>query len=348
MRYRDTMGRQRAESFDRKPDAEKRAAEIAVELGRGTYVDPKAGNTLFNVVAAQWRAQRIYRPNSALKVDGVFRLYIDPSFQHRPVGKITTDEIRAWLASDRMANLSPASRHTALGYLHSVLHKAIEDGLINRDPSSPVKVNGGKHKPIDRVLSSHEVSLLIKAAPDELRPVVMLAAGTGLRLGEVLGLAAQDVDLERNLLHVRQQWLLKQGELGPLKTESSRRTVPLADVLVTMLRPLVESAESSSAPHLLFTLGRRVEGMWAKAIKDAGVAARFHDLRHHFASVLIGSGADVKAVQKILGHTSAAMTLDTYAHYFHGTADDTVRAAIQGSFGQDHEPVVHPDHGSEA
>ncbi|MCX5535417.1 site-specific integrase [Streptomyces sp. NBC_00006] len=291
------------------------------------------------MVAAQWRSQRVYRPNSATKVDGVFSLYLTPTFGDRPIGRITTNEVRTWLATERMQKLSPATRRTALRYFRSVIHKAIEDGLLVKDPSAPVKVPGSKGKPVTSVLTQHQVSLLIKAAPDSLRPVVMVAAGTGLRQGEVLGLTTRDVDLDRGLIHVRQQWVLKQGELGPLKTDSSLRTVPLAPALVDVLRPIVETTETG---QVLFPLGRTAEYLWLKSTRGAGVSARFHDLRHYFASVLIRAGADVKTVQTLLGHTDAAMTLNTYSHYFHGSADDTVRAAIQGLFSGDHETPVKP------
>jgi integrase len=71
--------------------------------------------------------------------------------------------------------------------------------------------------------------------------------------------------------------------------------------------------------------------MWRQTRGRAGLDFRYHDLRHHFASALIAGGCSVKVVQKALGHASAKVTLDTYAHLW-PDSDDLTRAAVQAAW----------------
>ena len=101
-------------------------------------------------------------------------------------------------------------------------------------------------------LAVAQVDALVAAAPARYRAMVIAAVGSGLRQGELLGLRAQDVDLERGLLHVRHQLVSVPGvpaQLGPPKTDSSLRTVPIPDFVVEALRThLATYAAARSAP----------------------------------------------------------------------------------------------------
>jgi len=168
--------------------------------------------------------------------------------------------------------------------------------------------------------------------------LVLLAAGTGLRQGEVFGLTLPRVDLLRRTLRVEEQLQLLPGGppfAAPLKTSASYRTVPLPEVVVEGLAlhlaryPVGESG-------LVFTgeqgLGIRrtrfSDGVWRPAVNTAGlpVGTHFHELRHYYASLLIDAGESVKVVQARLGHATASETLDTYGHLWPDTEDRTRQA----------------------
>jgi integrase len=180
---------------------------------------------------------------------------------------------------------------------------------------------------------------VVAAAGERYGALVVAAAGTGLREGELLGLTVESIDFLRREIHVRQQLVLVPGHdpvLALPKTAASIRTVPLAGVVADALS--AHLARFGSGPHgLIFTNDagapirrNRLSAQWRSWARAAGLAdsVRFHDLRHTFASMLIAEGASVKLVQELMGHASASTTLDVYGHLFPDSADQA-RAAIE-------------------
>jgi len=202
------------------------------------------------------------------------------------------------------------------------------------------------------------VGMLRKALPARFQAVVDLVIGSGLRQGEVFGLEVGALDFLRSrTLVVRQQLVSLSPEplhLGPPKTAESERTVPLArttlDVLAAHLaaHPVRsveledrrEAQRAVSRPTaLVFTTngGSAVSRsmwsqIWRPAARAAGLPERVgvHCLRHWYASALIAHGESVKVVQRRLGHSSAAVTLDVYGHLW-PSSDDQTRAAVEAA-----------------
>ena len=122
--------------------------------------------------------------------------------------------------------------------------------------------------------------------------------------------------------------------MAPPKTEASRRTIPLPNVVVSALA--AQLAAFPVGPEGLVFTNQKGEGIrrarfnevWHRAIAGAGLPAgpHFHDLRHYYASLLIRHGESVKVVQARLGHASASETLDTYAHLWPDSEDRTHQA----------------------
>jgi len=147
----------------------------------------------------------------------------------------------------------------------------------------------------------------------------------GLRFGEAAALRVDDVDLNarrirvrRSITHVRKTGLVE----GPTKNHSAR-TVPVPVFLVRLLKTEIADRDSSA---LVFqsrrgggylTLGQARYAFGKAVIAVGGIdGVRLHDLRHTCASLAIRAGANVKVVQKLLGHKSAVLTLDRYGHLF--------------------------------
>jgi integrase len=124
--------------------------------------------------------------------------------------------------------------------------------------------------------------------------------------------------------------------LAPPKTAASVRQVPLPDFVTSALAEHMATAGLGAADRdaLIFTTNgqpiprNRFGEAWRAAVRKAkiGREARFHDLRHYYASLLIRHGESVKVVQARLGHASAAETLDTYAHRWPDSEDRTRQA----------------------
>ena len=172
------------------------------------------------------------------------------------------------------------------------------------------------------------------------------AVFSGLRLMELLGLRWADVDLERGELHVRSQ-LSRKGALVPLKTRSCRRDVVLMPELAATLKRHRLASRHSLPEDFVFcgAAGRPLHfrnvqrrGM-DEAVERASLEAAkryptMHDLRHCFASLLIGQGLDVVFVSRQLGHANPSTTLRVYASELdnirHG---DSVRTVLSEQFG---------------
>jgi integrase len=180
--------------------------------------------------------------------------------------------------------------------------------------------------------SPEEVYALSDAVPERYRVAALLGAGAGLRAGEALGLARTDVDFLRRELTVTHQ-LLPDGALALPKSEESRRTVPLGDVVLEALSAHVAAYPPAESGLLLTTTrGNPVRRskwgeMWRATCARVGLDYRYHDLRHFYASALIDGGYSVVAVQRVLGHASARITLDVYGHLW-PDANDVPRTAL--------------------
>ena len=164
------------------------------------------------------------------------------------------------------------------------------------------------------------------AVGDQWRALVVTLAGSGLRIGEALGLQVSDVDFLRRTINVERQ-RVQSGHLGPPKSKTSRRVVPVGRVVIEELAAHL-AAHPSDGPLFVNEIReplvyRRWQTIWGTAARQVGVDFTSHDLRHFFASALISGGASVKQVQTVLGHSSAVITLQTYSHLWPGDDDRT-------------------------
>jgi len=189
------------------------------------------------------------------------------------------------------------------------------------------------------VLLPTELRKLIDTATDPWAMPIMLAAYTGARQAEVLGLQWSDIDWNRRTAGIRRQW--RREAFYEPKTKASRRTVELPDELISALKrwrlrcpkgehdlvcPAAQGRPTQSSDRLRTGLH--------PALRRAGIRqVRFHDLRHSFASNLLGAGVDVVTVSKALGHANVHITLVTYAHAIpkerHGAGDALARLLAQ-------------------
>jgi integrase len=178
-----------------------------------------------------------------------------------------------------------------------------------------------------------EVRALLEAATDEQAVALSLCAFGGLRAGEMCGVQVGDINFLGRTLHVARQVQRGAGGVPDIRAPKygSERAVYLPDQLVQLLSAYVATLKSD----WLFTRrdGRprdqnKINQWWPKVHRAAGVVrVRLHDLRHFYASALIAESCDVVTVQKALGHSSATVTLGTYAHLWHKAEDRTRRAA---------------------
>lgn len=338
-------GPQRAKHFDRKVDAERFLDRVRGDLARGDYIDPSAGRTTFAQYAETWRRGQVHRPSTVVLVESHLRLHAMPFFGDRPLASIRPSEIQAWV-KDRSAVLSAATVQTLYRVTASVFRSAVRDRLITTSPCEQIKLPKIARREVVP-LATDAVLQLAETMSEYYRPIVIVAAGTGLRQGEVFGLEVQHIDFLGRVVRVDQQLVSVSGGgapfIGPPKTASSVRSVPLPSIVLEALAEHFARFEIDRADgrRLVFTneRGQPIRRThFADAFRRAVIRAqipegtRFHELRHYYASLLIRHGESVKVVQKRLGHASAAETLDTYSHLW-PDAEDRTRQAVDSAMG---------------
>lgn len=341
-RYRDPQDRERSQTFARRVDAERFLDTIRGELVAGQYVDPTAGQVTFKEYAERWRALQVHRPTTVAQLDTHLNRHVYPVLGDRPIGSVRRSELQAWVKG-RSDVLAPGTVIVIWRWVSSIFRAAVDDGVVRTSPCRGVKLPKRERQQVVP-LETETVRALIDAMPDRYRVAVVLAATTGLRQGEILGLAVDRIDFLRRQVRVDRQLVTIQGQepfLAPPKTEASVRTVPLPQVAVDALARHVEQygtgpgglvfTDDAGEPVPRFTFSR----VWRPAAAVAGIptGTGMHALRHYYASLLIRHGESVKVVQSRLGHASAAETLDTYSHLWPDSEDQT-RAAVDEVLGE--------------
>jgi integrase len=331
-RYRDADDREHARHFARKADAELWLAQVRADQLRGTYVDPRAGKVTLRDFAESWLAAQGHRPGTKRLYERTMRLHVLPVLGQRPMASIRRTDIQA-LVTASAKDLAPKTVENHLRLIRAVFNAAVEDQLIS---VSPVRKISRQPAPRARVvpLSVDQIDALVKATSAHYRALIITAVGSGLRQGELLGLRAEDVDLERELVHVRHQLVSVPGtpvHLGPTKTTASLRSVPVPSFVIEALEQ--HMASYPRGPFgVLFTNTRgahvnrqSLHRSFRASLRNAGLplTVTFHQLRHTYASLLIEAGESPTVVAARLGHKNATETLQTYSHLWPSSEDQT-------------------------
>lgn len=239
--------------------------------------------------------------------------------------RVRPSEVRTWVARP---DASAIVRHRSLMMLRRCYKLALQDRVLTENPTDGVALPKVTRSTM-KFLTWSELERLADAAGEH-RPLILLLGSTGLRLGEALGLEQQDIDRERKRIRVRRSWSVSSvgRELGPTKG-AKEREVPVQGWLLKLL-------PTEPGPLFIGAKGGRLDPHWWRSavFKPAAVAAGLgamhpHELRHTAASLAIASNADAGVVQRMLGHASAAMTMDRYRGLFDSSLDDVAAAMEQ-------------------
>jgi integrase len=322
--------------FRTKRDAELFLAATEVRKATGEFIDSSAARITIGELGVGWLASQTHlKPSSFAVVEVAWRIHVEPKWGRRILSDIRHSEVQGWV-SELSKEKSATVVIRAYGVLAGLIDIAVRD---RRLPSNPARgANLPRKKGKERNYLTHgQVQLLA----DESRTngtLVLLLAYTGLRWGEAVGLRVNNVDMVRRRILVRANAVNVRGTIVPGTPKSHEsRSVPFPAFLA---KPLTDQCEGKSRDQLVFGDGTAYtptptqgDGWFAGARKrsvaiDPSFPATLtlHDLRHTAASLAISAGANVKAVQRMLGHASAAMTLDTYADLFDDDLDSVAEA----------------------
>lgn len=247
------------------------------------------------------------------------RYRIKPYFEDLLVDKINLLIIESF-RSGLLKKLSPKSVNNCMDLLKLLFRKAVEWGMLEKSPMTLKKLKLADRKYSWWDKKEDIEKFLAQAKRTKYYAAYKLALECGLRLGEIVGLSKQDVDLTRCQLHIHQQWLEAQNRLGPTKGRRQRfvRFDPQSD----LRQALAEAIAKSPHPEAIFVTrtGRRIRSTKLRCkllpllIKRAEVPRiRFHDLRHTFASWYMLEHDDIWSLKEILGHVDI-WTTQRYAH----------------------------------
>ncbi|MCU1671780.1 MAG: xerC [Blastococcus sp.] len=328
-RYRDEQGREHARHFKRKVDAQRWLDEVTAAVQTGTYVDPKRARLTVGELAPLWLAGKInVKPTTHARYADVLRTHVLPRWGDVALIRVTHGDVQGWLSTLSARGLSGASVRKAQGVLSGILGLAVRDKRLAVNPALGVALPPMQEKR-RRYLAAEQLEALADAAGPG-RVAVLTLGYCGLRWSELAALRVRHFDLLRRRVLVEEAVTEVDGTRlvwGTPKTHG-RRSVPLPRFLADELartvvnRPPDELAFPS--PQGAVLRNRNARAAWfdaaARAVGEPGLTP--HELRHTAASLAIKAGANVKAVQRMLGHASAAMTLDRYADLFDDDLDD--------------------------
>jgi integrase len=344
-------------TFPRKRDAQEWERKQVETLKTGAWADPKAGERPVREWCETWlSAQPARQPATERKIRGVIGKQIASAFGRRPLVSVRPSDVQAWAADISRKQSAATARHS-LGVLRRVFDYAVRDGAIHRNPAAGIrlpKVQGNDPRPLthDELwrLADH-----LKEPRDRL--LVLVAGYCGLRWGELAALRWADVDLVKKTLRVGRAYSEEapRGEMSPVKDHQAR-TVPIPAVVSEELsrfgadqkpdRLVFPSAKSTPLRNRNF---RR--DVFDDAVDALDLDITPHNLRDTAASLAIQAGASVVAVARLLGHESAATTLNHYAGLFPSDLDDVAArldaaarrtiAKHSAPFGTTKAPTMH-------
>jgi integrase len=341
-------GKRRYVSGKTKEEARKKLRQARGDAERGLVFD--TDNLKVGEYLDRWLSDSVrdtVKATTFERYEQIARLHLKPALGRVKLNALTPTHVRGLYRE----KLEAGSSARTVRYIHTTLHKALKqavmDGLILRNATEAVKPPQLSREEMCPLTPEQAKHLLQTAheAGDRLEALYVLAINTGLRQGELLGLKWDDVDLEDGSLQVRRTLTVTKN--GPVlttpKTTSSRRSVKLTSKAIEALKH-----------HLDRQLGEidRVGSLWSenglifasemgeplnrhnltrRSFKPLLMRAelpqiRFHDLRRTCATLLLTRNVNPKIVSEMLGHSTIAITLDTYSHVLPNMRDQAAVA----------------------
>lgn len=326
----DGRRRMAPETFERKGDADRWLSVVESEVLRGEWTDPLLGRVPFGEYGQRWITEHRLGERTREEYRSLWRHHVAPYLGHIELAELSTGTIRSWRANLLGDGRSEDRTAKAYRLVRAILNTAVDDGRIKRNPCR-IK-SAGEHRTAERATASvAQVYALAERMPDRFRVLVLAAAFTGLRWGELIGLRRCDVDLDGRVLYVRRRLAqLSRGgmQTGAPKSTAGVRNVAVPAVLADELRRHIARFAGPGAEGLVFrgekgamlrrgNFGRAVK--WPAMVVAAGLPAgfHFHDLRHTGNQLAANSGATTRELMHRMGHGSMRAALV----YQHATTD---------------------------
>lgn len=323
--------------FRTRKDAQLFLATVTVSKATGEYIDPAEAKRTVSGIALQWKTGRLasLKRSSQVAMETSWRIHVEPKWGHRQASAIQASEVQTWV-SELSAKRSAQTVRRAVFVLSSIMQIAERDRMIRRNPVVGVVLPAKVKSPHEYL--THKQVAILAAASGTHAPLVNFLAYGGPRWGESVAIRVRSLQFPRHRISITDNAVVVNGNyvIGTPKSGKARM-VPMPLFLEPSFKNLIEGKGPSdfvfgegSAP---LPYPHPTSGWFYKAVKAARAVDKTfptitpHDLRHTAASLAVSAGANVKALQLMLGHASAAMTLDVYADLFDDDLD-TVSVAL--------------------
>ena len=333
--YIDVSGIRRRKQFDLRKDAEAYNASVISLRNKGQITETNKTMTFKD--GAEYfmnnHAKLHCKPSVVDTYNWYLNKYLLPYFGNMRIINIKKDTINKFMLNLKdNTELSNKSINKFFSLLSLILQKLVENELLVTNPAKGIKKLKEEKKEM-RALEIEEIQELLQAFKsynNDFYPVIFTALHTGMRRGELLALQWSKIDFKKKTIRIDKS--LYNNQFVQPKTKSSLRTIEVTDELLKVLKEW----KLKSKPNKFDLVFPNSEGnpMDARNMVrrefDTVVAKtsighfRWHDLRHTYASVLLANKADIKFVQKQLGHSSIRITLDTYGHLLRGACDEAL------------------------
>ncbi|MEV0076185.1 tyrosine-type recombinase/integrase [Nocardia neocaledoniensis] len=345
-RYVDPNGVERSRSFAVKADAQKFLdGDVTTKVVTGTWVDPDRSGVLFSVVAEKWFAtKQLRKPKTVAGYRSLLDTLVIPKWGSAPLHDIEFEDVQAWVVELSVSGghrfkgkgLSASRVIQAYQVLDQVLRFAIKSKRLAVNPAAEVELPS--KSPAERQYLTHRQVLELAMAAGRFRTFVLTLAYTGIRFGEAAALRVCDINFDRRRITVARSATAVTG-LGIVEGDTknhTRRSVPFPDYLAGYLEAQIEG--KAPTDYVFPDRDGSVLGLgefrWAfdpaaTSINLPGLVP--HSLRHTAASLAISAGANIKVVQRMLGHKTATLTLDLYGHLFDEDLDPVAAAMDAGA-----------------
>ena len=344
----------------RKSDAQKELRKVLLQLDEGTFTDP--GSMTIGQYLDHWLDNHATNRVSPLTLQRYRRIVdqqLKPAFGGVKLRELRPTHVQRHYADAlksgrkrKKGGLSPTTVRQHHLILRHALKCAVKERLISWNPTDAVDSPRPVKQEID-VLTEEQTKTMLEVAHSSVAYVpVLLAATTGMRRGEILGLKWADIDFKKKTLSVRRALEQTKGNLRfkEPKTRSGRRTIALPHMTLEGLRG---HKKEQATRRLQLGPVYKDEGLvcpsptggpwkpdsfsstFRKLRERVPVPTiRFHDLRHSHASQLLKAGVHPKVVSERLGHSTISITLDLYSHVLPGLQEEAaerIDAALGGA-----------------
>jgi integrase len=355
VRYR-TPGRGQTDKrgFKTKREAEAFAASVEVAKMRGEYIAPSLGRASVGALAPDWLARKRYAtaPSHYRTLESAWRVHVQPHWAAVGVADIDQLSVEAWIAGMVRKGAGATTVLRAHCVLSGILADAVKAKRLAVNPAKGVENLPRKTAKRHVYLSADDVDRLANESGEH-QALVLTLAFCGLRWGEAIALRVRDVEFLRRRLSVHENAVQigAKHEVGPTKGRVARSvpvpTFVLDEISLGCAGKRPEELVFSASGGGYLPRPKSSNGWFMRAVQRAGVQTITpHDLRHTCASLAVSAGVNVLALQRMLGHKSAKITLDTYSDLFDADVD-AVAVTLHGVYSRGNVGKVWAQSGHE-